>query len=74
MCLKKYGRLVDEVIVTNLELTVEDIRDNAIRINLVLGEERPLYLGQPLDVVKYCTLYSECSSGVQIVPACHLHL
>jgi hypothetical protein len=75
MCLKKYGWMGYEVIVTNCGLTEEHTRDRGMWVYLVLGEGRPLYSGQPLDEgVKLCTLYSQCSSGVQIVPACHLHL
>ena len=67
--------LGDEISVLNHGMTEEDTRDRAIWGNLVLGEERLLYGGQPLDAgVKLCALYSECSSGVQIVPACHMHL
>ena len=72
--LKKYGRIGDEITVLNHGMTEEDTRHRAMWGNLVLGEERPLYSGQPLDGVKLCALYSECSSGVQIVPACHMHL
>ena len=62
-------------VATNCGLIEEHTRDRGTWRNGILGEGRPLYSGQPLDAgVKLCTLYSEGSSGVQIVPACHLHL
>jgi hypothetical protein len=55
---KKYGRLGDEVIVTNCGLTEECTADSGMWIDLVLGEGRPLYSGQPLDTgMKLCALY-----------------
>ena len=52
---------------TNRGLT-EDTGDRGMWIYLVFGEGRPQYSGQPFDEgVKLCTLYSECSSGVQTV-------
>jgi len=38
-----------DVTVTNSGLTVEDIRDKSMWINLVLDGGRPLYCEQPFD-------------------------
>jgi len=57
MCLKKYGRMGDEVTVTNRGLTEEDSRDRGMGRNVILGGVGPLYSEQPLDKVKLCTLY-----------------
>ena len=58
MCLKKYGRMGDEVILTNRGLT-EDFRDLAMRKkHIFFYEGRPLYSGQLLsEGVNLCTLY-----------------
>ena len=60
---------------TDRGLTEEDTRDRGMWRNVILGEGRSLYSGLPLDEgMESCTLYSQCSSCVQIVPAFLMHL